>query len=715
MPGSNTLRLAGCSPTPLAYYLKALGVFRLVAEQADPNAVAWWENETFVIKSTLDYSLLLHFLLETYVPTPIVAPWNGGSGFYLADKENKIAPLKAICATPAGRFSGYKHIIELSRQLLRRLSLANKPDKEEKSVLLELCRNEFPEETLPWLDAVYVITNEGAKYPPLLGTGGNDGRLEFTNNFMQRLADVIDLPSGRPKDKSRMRLDASISGRPTSSLLKDTAIGQFYPAAAGGANATAGFDADSLINPWDFILMIEGTLLFAASCVRSMGKPGPGVLAYPFTVQQVGVGYASAALQDESDSRAEIWLPLWEQPCSIRELRALFSEGKAQVGRRQAADGLDFSRAAATLGVDRGISAFQRYGFQVRNGLAYFAVPIGRHMVRYRPEAELLAGIDNWLRIFRGKASRGKAPATISSALQVLERAIWDLCNLDGRSRTTAVLFALGECERALAKRSHWVAESYIPPIPPLPPEWVTKTDDGSDEFRLAAALAAITGKFKRKDQQVWLSLRSHLEPVQLRSRKDGTGYAQWDEDSANEVVWTEGDPVNSLNRIMHRRLVLAEQTSHVSWSDFSRVRAGLAAVSAFIEGRVNFEKLAALLWGLALIDWPRFEWSSWAPRQGSDVWPGAAYGLLKLCFAGQKVRDIEVPINPIIHHQASMGQGVMATAMAARRLKGSYLVPALDSAPLNGEYSRRTAAALLFPLGKKDLEFLASRVLRKQ
>jgi CRISPR-associated protein Csx17 len=699
----------------MAHYLKALGVFRLLSEQVDPQAVAWWESETFVIKSAFDYDHLLHFLLETYVPTPIVAPWNGGSGFYLADKENKIAPIKAICDSPSRRFAGYKHLIELCRELLRRLKLAKKPEKEEKAVLLELCRNEFPEEALPWLDAVYVMTNEGAKYPPLLGTGGNDGRLEFTNNFMQRLADVIDLPSGRPKDKSRMWLDAALSGRATSNLLKDTAIGQFYPAAAGGANATSGFDADSLINPWDFILMIEGTLLFAASCVRSMGRPGPGVLAYPFTVQQVGVGYASASPQDELNSRAEIWLPLWEQPCSIRELRSLFSEGKAQVGRRQAADGLDFSRAVATLGVDRGISAFQRYGFQVRNGLAYFAVPIGRHRVRYRPEAELLAGMDKWLRIFRSKASRGKAPAAISGALQGLEKAIWDLCNLGGRPRTTTVLLALGECERVLSKRSRWVAESYITPIPPLPPEWVEKTDDGSTEFRLAAALASITGKFRKQDQQVWLPLRSHLESVRSGSRKDGPGYAQWDEDLINEVVWADGDPINSLNRIMHRRLVLAEQSGHASWSDSSRVRASLAAVSAFIEGRVNFEKLAELLWGLALIDWPRFDWSSWAPHQGPGVWPGAAYGLLKLCFAGQKVRDIEVPINPIIHHQANMGQGAVATAMAARRLKGSYLIPALDSAPLNGEYSRRTAAALLFPLGKKDLEFLASRVLRKQ
>lgn len=31
-------KLDGCAPTPLAHYLKALGILRLVAEQADPNA-----------------------------------------------------------------------------------------------------------------------------------------------------------------------------------------------------------------------------------------------------------------------------------------------------------------------------------------------------------------------------------------------------------------------------------------------------------------------------------------------------------------------------------------------------------------------------------------------------------------------------------------------------------------------------------------------------
>ena len=47
------LALHGCAPTPLASYLKALGVLRLISspanhvsrEAADQHARGWWENE----------------------------------------------------------------------------------------------------------------------------------------------------------------------------------------------------------------------------------------------------------------------------------------------------------------------------------------------------------------------------------------------------------------------------------------------------------------------------------------------------------------------------------------------------------------------------------------------------------------------------------------------------------------------------------------------
>ena len=74
-------RLLGCRPEPLASYLKALGVLRLVAEQADAGATGHWAPDGFVLSTTLDDAALLHFFLDDYQPSPIVSPWNNSSGF----------------------------------------------------------------------------------------------------------------------------------------------------------------------------------------------------------------------------------------------------------------------------------------------------------------------------------------------------------------------------------------------------------------------------------------------------------------------------------------------------------------------------------------------------------------------------------------------------------------------------------------------------------
>ena len=83
------LELSGCTPEPLMAYLKALGILRLVSEQKDPDARGWWKNDVFCVRSTLDRNALVTFFLEEYKPTPLAAPWNAGSGFYLKWDEKK--------------------------------------------------------------------------------------------------------------------------------------------------------------------------------------------------------------------------------------------------------------------------------------------------------------------------------------------------------------------------------------------------------------------------------------------------------------------------------------------------------------------------------------------------------------------------------------------------------------------------------------------------
>ncbi len=732
------LVLDGCRPTPLAHYLKALGILRLVAEQKDPSARGCWRRDRFVLCSALSADDLERFFLEEYRPTPIVAPWNGGSGFY--PKDNRKA-IDVIEASSIARLSDYRETIAVAKRILTELGIADKEGGETKALLLEACRAAFPDHSLTWLDATYVLSSEGPKYPPLLGTGGNDGRLDFTNNFMQRLLWVLDASTGQALPAARGLLRAALTDAPTSELVKGAPIGQFLPSSAGGANVTTGFGADSLINPWDFILMLEGAAVFATATVRRTERESLGALSYPFTVRTAGVGYGSAAANDESSSRAEMWLPLWERPAKASEILTLLSEGRARVGHRTAQNGVDFARAVAGLGVDRGIQAFQRYGFQVRNGLAYFAIPLARFAVRAEPRAGLLQEIDGWLESFRRRAGGPTAPASAERALRQVESSIFELCAHGDNLRLQEVLIALGRCEQVLARSTRWTEESFLHPVPALSPEWLRQVDDGSVELRLAASLASITGKYGKDGKTV--PLRRQLEPVATWRSESGLK-VRWDFDAGREVAWTPGNTVQALNAVLARRLVLAVSSGAPTYPDRGRYGASLGDVADFIEGRVDDQRLADLLWGCTLLDWTRVSSRHLPSRRAEprSPMPGALYALLKLCFPGPSsstkanpsdaqrvavplVPDMPlvplvplapvVPLVPRIHRLAAAGHASEASREAIRRLRGSGVSLAVTPLEALGELAVRSAAALLFPLDLRDRALLRQLVARPE
>ena len=89
-------RLEGCAPRPLASYLKALGVLRLVSAQIDPEARGRWHRERFELITKLDREALERFFLTSYQPTPILSPWNGSQFKNARDKG--IAPIESSLA-----------------------------------------------------------------------------------------------------------------------------------------------------------------------------------------------------------------------------------------------------------------------------------------------------------------------------------------------------------------------------------------------------------------------------------------------------------------------------------------------------------------------------------------------------------------------------------------------------------------------------------------
>lgn len=699
----NTIRLNGCAPVPLAHYLKALGILRLVAEQADTEARGSWEGEHFLLHTTLDENGLQDFFLHKYRPTPILAPWNGGSGFASKDK-NQAKVLNGIARSRAGRFSPYVQGISAARAALAKLGLTEKPSTEQKEALLTLCRSSFPDSLMEWLDAALVLTADGAKYPPLLGTGGNDGRLEFTNNHMKRLQELFEPATGQPQADSENLLRNALFGEAVRGL-SSAAIGQFFPDAAGGANASNGFDGNARVNPWDFVLMLEGSLLFAAAAVKRLENANPTALAYPFCVRPAGCGYASSSEADPGSARCEIWTPLWKSPVSLPELRHTLAEGRAELRDKAARDGLDFARAVMSLGVDRGLKAFQRYSFQARNGLAYFATPLDRVPVRRRRNvSELIDELDrsDWLDRVRRAAGNDKTPGHIRAAVHQVEQAAIDLCRSsqqeqEERARVEALLIAVADVEAVLSRSVRWAKDKFINPLPPLSARWFWKIRDGSAECDLAAGLASLARP----------GFRIHWQALE-RDKP----YPVWKENS-REVLWHDDRLLDSLLAVHLRRLILQEQAGGKADYFAARWFVRPSHLAAFLDGDVDERRLARLARAFSLV-----QFSDPSVSESARMIPDseteaaltlpAAFSLLKLALAGQLPGlPGEIPRVPAILRRAASDSGLAATELAVRRLRASSFAPAVRAVPVTGPAVRRAAAATLFPLSTAALESL--------
>jgi CRISPR-associated protein Csx17 len=744
---THDLALLGCTPEPLMAYLKALGVLRLVSKQADPDTRGWWKNDVFWLRGKLDRDALAGFFLTAYQPTPIVAPWAGGSGFF--GKDNKRA-VEALGGSPGPRVSAYAEVIRTVQAIIKDENLGDKPKDEDKARLIQRYRRELPDEVVAWMDAAMVLQQEGQSFAPMLGTGGNDGRLDFTQNFMQRIVALGLHKEAEPSAHSRSWLAQSLFATPA--RLDAASVGQFAPGRAGGPNATQGMEGDSTDNPWDFILMIEGSLLLAGAAVRRFGVSERGRAAFPFTVRATAAGFDSSAASDEADSRGELWLPLWSRPTSADEARQLFGEGRADIGGRRARDGADFARSLAGLGIDRGIDGFTRIGFLKRSGKAYLAAPIGRFGVVERPSVDLLREIDPWLDSFSRAAGDKNAPARFTVALHAIDRAVFDFCRYGGQSLFQRILFALGRAERELALTEGKVGNSKTKPKPlaGLSRNWINAANDNSREFEVALALAGLHDQPASKADVARIGpFRANLELVDWEKR-----CRAWATKNRS-VVWNAADLSINLAAVLERRVMDGERANCQNLPLASRDTASFGAISAFLAGEVDDERIEGLLWGLMLVDrpgpemrsdrraarGPGAEWSA----DSNDILP-AIYCLLKLLFlprplvtersgenavrwrlAGPDEQGfLRVRPEPAILSLLRTGRVGDAAAVAMRRLRASGLTPLPQrrSSGVSRDHEwteinlslragQRLAASLLIPIRSDAVNALVQKVTR--
>lgn len=783
--------LNGCSPAPLANYLKALGILRLVGEQADKQARGCWNGERFCLMSKLSKEELEAFFLERYEPTPLLSPWNKGCGFFKANDPG-LVPLEK---STAKRFERFRKGVVASRSLLDAVAQAdavirsikartktnksfqteaqcqllkesrtlrdclaqlqneaNKPDlspeertkltdaesvirsltakrdkppakveadklkespgykrilaladrqfKALKTTLIPDCRRAWRGPHAEWLSAAVVLDEEGNPvWPSLLGTGGNDGNLDFTNNFMQQLGTLFDLSSesGGPTAAAKELLANSFWMGATNKLTS-AAVGQYHPGSAGGANSSTGADGNSLVNPWDFVLMLEGSLFFAARSTRRLDPNEFARASAPFAVRPHTAGFSTPG--SEKAQRGEQWMPFWKQPGTLADVAALFGEARVQLDRRTANRPVEMARAISRLGVARGVDSFMRYGYLERNGQSTLAVPLGLVNVRHHPRAYLIDDIAGWMDRLQFRSRDKNAPARLIQAERQLADAAFAALTHDySPDRWQAILLAAAAIESLQATGTAIEAG----PIPPLGPEWVSAVNDGSPEVRLALALGSAAADYTPDGRPID-PIRHHWLPLESGARRFKTSDKRLFKDP--RVIASNREALTDLGALVLRRLFEAGMKGKRR-SQMVAIKgcgARLDDLANFLGGSLNLDKLLNLARAFMAI-----KWNKWSPyhylnspfghEQPEEAWLAVRLACLPWPLAPGK----DIPADSRIVRLLIANESSRSINIALMRLRSVGIRPPLQTGITDSNSCRLWTAALAFPINRES------------
>lgn len=693
------LRLSGCGSRPLIGYLKALGLLRAVARQVGGSVRGRWDGATFELRTMLSERELREFLLEDFRPSPVLSPWNGRSGFYPRGNRTAVEALAAVENAEDDRFEAYRSLITQTREILRDLGVAEKPAGADKERLLRTLRMQWPDEAIEWLDAAVVLAGDTPAFPPLLGSGGNEGSYDFSSNYMQALTRA--LPNGD-------LLDAALWG--SSVQLERIALahfqGDFSP-----TNSPTG-EAASLGNPWDFVLAVEGSLALVGGAARrhADGATG-GIMTAPFTVRSTAAGYGGAVPGEKG--RAELWLPLWHGWATNAEITNLIRESRAQVrsGRslRSARSGLDFARAAGELGVARGIDAFERYSILERSGQTNLAVPAGRIEVSPKASAAALTSVDQWLSGLLRFASGDNCPTGVAREIRRLEGTCFRMAARDERADALGTLEQLGVAGGVLA-RSTAAIDGGLRPLRNAPAApWIAAADDGSMEFALAVTVASL-----RTDDREAPTVRDYLHGTKARGREF--------DPERRSLVSARSAP--GLLAAIHVRSHLDTQRSgDVPPGEEHRLgfdhgtRCDLRTARALATNVVDTARIVRLARGLAMLD-HRYAKGGVTRGNESPPTPAPAYDALALAWwwrgdAGRP--DAPPSLGPRPGWAARLALGsiddVLRDASIRLRTAGMPPVGTWRDLHVGAPPGELLAAALLNPLSDVDLARLREAV----
>jgi CRISPR-associated protein Csx17 len=606
------------------------------------------------VQSHIESTDLLDFFLNEFKPSPILSPWNGRGGFRTRKPQKGERAIQAIIESNNPRLEPFRQAIQKAREIVdlaQELEWADETGKvtnKHKPLFLAECRAVFPDEALDWLDVAFVLSDDKKPRYPLIvgGSGGALGSGDISSNYLEAVGLIID---PKQANRSRKLLTNALfgEGRP---LLSSIPIGHMLPGTARTVNSSAFGTATSAVNPWSFVLGMEGTLLFASGVARRF-KGARGMATMPFTVPESPVGYSAA---HNETVKGEMWLPVWARPMTLPEVRRILAEGRLSWGGKGASNGLDAAKAISSLGVDRGLSHFERYVVAARYGDMTLAMPAGCFPVVKRPRerVHLLHDVDPWLSRIRSTP----LPASARSAMRQIDAAQMRVARTP--EDPTPLQDLLAEITRIewIVSRNPDLRTRARNPVPPLSTDrWAALLDDGTVEWSLAIAIATqrdhfIRGQRLTSSEQRRGSVSCLLRPVKLHADPHRSHQLEWADTPAGpglslglSIEKTLADILVHRTLLCRDRQVAEDVTAIGSGSpvafDWS-CPAPIAHISAFLDGSLDLERLGRLIRVAALLNRPP-PWSRLGAQNGRRLGRPAhpARALLGPFFHGRPLK----------------------------------------------------------------------------
>ena len=555
----------GLRADSLGIYLASLGLFSLVARKW-PRVRAVWRNASFcLVGGPVTLEQTVEFVSEVGQQntwTKYDKPW---------DKAKKAD----VEESKKGRDR------KTSRRTARWRSL------------------EAEEQLLPLFGA-HLALDGRVRMNPLLGTGGNAGKRDFSKGWKDAVQVINKPPQSHGREVFDSDLKAFLNGD-ACTYLDGFSAGSWFGAANKIYNhGTRQPYRKGEVTPWAMALACEGLPYFSGGPSRQLGSRQQPKGAFPF----VTVAMAPKCADEAGSVEAEVWAPIWNQPMTEPELRALFLRGRTELGGKGATSSAAFAVGVMGRGVDAGVAEFRRFLLQHTTSAQTFeprlatVVPVPKTSLDSATTKATRAIVE----LYNGLPSDRKVDQRwkFSGLRGPLEQALVDFAAAQSREGRTEqawtlvdeMIGALVKVDRNRTFRSHNFQSRL------LPGEWAARLfqeDPPDRETRLALAVSSLA---ETPTSPPFIAHR-----VGLKKRTDGPRW-EFPESAPARRIWNDAALTDNLGAMAERR-VMEELRNAAPRPPFgAAIRVGLEDVCAWLSGQIDEDRMRLWLDRLCVFDW---------------------------------------------------------------------------------------------------------------